>query len=118
LAGTWSFVAFPGVRPSLLTPGSIPDNRHDIVIFEDGSYRWGRWSGSVEGADGEFSMYLDRPLALRRRFDDYNAVVSLLLEGDELEVWLPDLGIDRDIDRGAAGEDIDDADMLFRRVSS
>jgi hypothetical protein len=33
-----------------------------------------------------------------------------------MQVWLPDLGQDRDVDFGDAVEDIDSPDMEFRRV--
>jgi hypothetical protein len=34
-----------------------------------------------------------------------------------LKIWLPDLGADRDIDVGNAGEDIDSPDLAFVRPS-
>jgi hypothetical protein len=33
-----------------------------------------------------------------------------------MQIWLPDLGQDRDVDFGDAVEDIDSPDMEFRRV--
>jgi len=33
-----------------------------------------------------------------------------------MQVWLPDLGQDRDVDFGAAVEHIDSPDMAFRKV--
>jgi len=45
--------------------------------------------------------------------------VGIAIVGVRLKVWLPDLGVDRDIDRGetvGTGQDADAPDMLFRRV--
>lgn len=58
-----------------------------------------------------------RPGELRRRFDAFNAYVGLLRVRNELRVWLPDLGVDRDIDLGHFVDDIDLPDMLFRRAT-
>jgi hypothetical protein len=57
-----------------------------------------------------------RPANLRRRFEEYNASVGIVIVHGEMQVWLPDLGQDRDIDVGQSQEDIDSPDMLFRRV--
>jgi hypothetical protein len=46
VVGTWEFAALTGVPPAELPPGSIPDNRRDLVIGNDGSFRWGTWFGT------------------------------------------------------------------------
>jgi hypothetical protein len=61
-------------------------------------------------------MFVTEPTPLRQWFDAYSAGIGLLLQGGELLVWLPDLGQDRDVDRGDAQEDIDSPDMAFRRA--
>jgi hypothetical protein len=61
-------------------------------------------------------MFVTRPANLRQRFEEYNASVGIVITGDEMQVWLPDLGQDRDIDVGQTQEDIDSPDMLFRRA--
>jgi hypothetical protein len=105
-----------GVPPSLLPDGALRDSRADIIIRGDGTFRWGRWTGYVEGSAGEFGMFVTRPANLRRRFAEYNASVGIVVVHDEMRVWLSDLGQDRDIDVGQAQEDIDSPDMLFRRL--
>lgn len=117
ISGTWEFETLTGVPPSLLPKGAVRDNRRDIVIREDGSFRWGHWAGSVERSGPEFFMFVTRPETLRRRFEDFDARVVLVRVRNTLKVWLPDLGQDRDIDYGQATEDIDSPDMLFRRAS-
>jgi hypothetical protein len=116
ITGTWRFASITGVAPELLPPGAVPDNRSDIVIRKDGSFRWGHWSGRVEGSGRSFALFATEPTPLRQRFDAYSAGIGLLLQGGELLVWLPDLGQDRDVDRGEAQEDIDSPDMAFRRA--
>jgi hypothetical protein len=116
IAGTWRFASITGVAPELLPRGAVPDNRSDIVIRKGGSFRWGHWSGRVEGSGRSFAMFVTEPTPLRQRFDAYSAGIGLLLQGGELLVWLPDLGQDRDVDRGDAQEDIDSPDMAFRRA--
>ena len=116
IAGTWRFASITGVAQELLPPGAVPDNRSDIVIRKDGSFRWGDWSGQVEGSGRSFTLFVTAPTPLRRRFDEYNAGIGLLLQGSALLIRLPDLGQDRDVDRGEAQEDIDSPDMAFRRV--
>lgn len=116
IAGTWRFASITGVAPELLPPGAVPDNRSDIVIRKDGSFRWGHWSGQVEGSGRSFALFVTAPTPLRQRFDEYSAGIGLLLQGSALLIWLPDLGQDRDVDRGEAQEDIDSPDMAFRRV--
>lgn len=116
IAGTWEFDALTGVPPAELPPGSVPDNRHDLVIDDDGSFRWGTWVGHVSGSNKEFALLVVRPAGLRQRFDEYRASVGISIVGRAMQIWLPDLGQDRDVDFGAAVEDIDSADMAFRRV--
>lgn len=116
IAGTWEFEALTGVPPAELPPGSVPDNRHDLVIDDDGSFRWGSWSGHVEATGTGFALYVERPERLGRRFMDYGASAGVTIDGDEMRIWLPDLGRDRDVDIGAAVEDIDSPDMAFRRA--
>ena len=116
VAGTWEFAALTGVPPAELPPGSVPDNRRDLVIRNDDSFRWGTWFGHVDGSGTEFDLFITRPAGLRQRFDDFGASVSISIVGQRMQVWLPDLGQDRDVDFGDAGEDIDSPDMEFRRV--
>jgi hypothetical protein len=116
IAGTWRFASITGVAPELLPRGAVPDNRSDIVIRKDGSFRWGHWSGRVEGSGRSFALFVTEPTPLRQRFDEYSAGIGLLLQEGALLIWLPDLGQDRDVDRGEAQEDIDSPDMAFRRV--
>ena len=40
IVGTWEFAALTGVPPAKLPHGSIPDDRRDLVIRNDGSFRW------------------------------------------------------------------------------
>jgi hypothetical protein len=117
IAGTWEFEALTGVPPAELPPGSIPDNRHDLLIEDDGSFRWGSWSGHVEATGAGFALYVERPDRLGQRFIDYGTSAGITIDGDEMRIWLPDLGRDRDVDIGAAVEDIDSPDMAFRRAS-
>jgi hypothetical protein len=116
IAGTWEFASLTGVPPSQLPEGALRDSRADIIIRGDGTFRWGRWTGYIEGSAGTFGMFVTRPANLRRRFEEYNASVGIVIEHDEMRVGLPDLGQDRDIDVGQTQEDIDSPDMLFRRV--
>jgi hypothetical protein len=116
IEGTWVFDALTGVRPSQLPPGSVPDNRHDIVIDETGSFHWGSWSGHVEGSGNDLKLFVEQPRELGRRFAEYQASVSAWIAGGRMKVWLPDLGQDRDVDFGTAVEDIDSPDMAFRRL--
>jgi hypothetical protein len=57
-----------------------------------------------------------QPTNLRQRLDDFGASVSISIVGNRMQIWLPDLGHDRDVDFGDAVEDIDPPDMEFRRV--
>jgi hypothetical protein len=116
IAGTWEFEALTGVPPAELPPGSVPDNRHDLVIDADGSFRWGSWSGYVDASGSGFALFVVRPARLGQDFVDYGASAGITIEGDEMRIWLPDLGRDRDVDIGAAVEDIDSPDMAFRKV--
>jgi hypothetical protein len=116
IVGTWEFAALTGVPPAELPPGSVPDNRRDLVIRNDGSFRWGTWFGHVDGSGTEFALFIARPADLRQRFDDFGASVSISIVGHRMQIWLPDLGQDRDVDFGDAVEDIDSPDMEFRRV--
>jgi hypothetical protein len=68
------------------------------------------------GLRSELHTVRHRADTLRQRFDEYSAGIGLLLQGSALLIWLPDLGQDRDVDRGEAQEDIDSPDMAFRRV--
>jgi hypothetical protein len=62
-------------------------------------------------------MFVRRPVRLSRRFDEYDAGVGVQLLDGMLRVWLPDLGQDRDLDRGEeVQDDVDSPDMKFRRV--
>jgi len=105
-----------GSGPGEPSAGCDPGQSGDIAIGDDGTFRWGVWSGHVEGSDREYVLFVRRPPRLSRRFDEYNAGVSVQLLDGVLRVWLPDLGIDRDLDRGEAHEDIDSPDMTFLRV--
>jgi hypothetical protein len=116
IVGTWEFAALTGVPPAELPPGSVPDNRRDLVIRNDGSFRWGTWLGHVDGSDPGSALLIARPTDLRQRFDDFGASVSISIVGNRMQIWLPDLGQDRDVDFGDAVEDIDSPDMEFRRV--
>jgi len=116
IVGIWRFKSITGVAPMNLPPGAVRDNRGDIVIGDDGTFRWGVWSGHVEGSDREYVLFVRRPPRLSRRFDEYHAGVSVQFLDGVLRVWLPDLGKDRDLDRGEAHEDIDSPDMTFLRV--
>ena len=116
IAGTWEFEALTGVPPAELPPGSVPDNRHDLVIDAGGSFRWGSWSGRVEAMGSDFALVVVRPQRLGQRFIDYGASAGITVVGDDMRIWLPDLGRDRDVDIGAAVEDIDSPDMAFRRA--
>lgn len=116
IAGTWEFGSLTGVPNAKLPPGSVPDNRHDLVIQEDGSFRWGSWSGHVDASESGFALYVVRPERLGRRFIDYGASAAITIDGNAMRIWLPDLGRDRDVDIGDAVDDIDSPDMAFRRV--
>lgn len=118
--GTWEFVSLTGVPLSLLPPGALRGPRDDIVIRADGSFRWGHWSGFVkfDVAGGKFGMFPTQPGKLQRRFEEYNAGVGISIVHGRMQVWLPDLGQDRDVDVGQSQEDIDSPDMLFRRAGS
>ena len=117
IVGIWRFDSITGVAPADLPPGAVRDNRRDIVIQDDGAFRWGAWSGRVEGSDREYVLFVKRPARLSRRFDEYDAGVRVQLLDGMLRVWLPDLGQDRDLDRGEeVQDDIDSPDMTFRRV--
>ena len=115
IVGTWEFASLTGVPPAELPPGSVPDNRRDLVIRNDGSFRWGTWFGRADGSGTEFDLFIARPAGLRQRFDDFGASLSISIVGHRMQIWLPDLGQDRDVDFGDAVEDIDSPDMEFRR---
>jgi hypothetical protein len=55
-------------------------------------------------------------MRLGQRFADYGASATITIVGDEMRIWLPDLGQDRDVDFGDAVEDIDSPDMAFRKA--
>ena len=114
--GTWEFAALTGVPSAELPPGSVPDDRRDLVIRNDGSFRWGTWFGHIDGSGTEFDLFIARPAGLRQRFDDFGASVSISIVGNRMQIRFPDLGEDRDVDFGDAVEDIDSPDMMFRRV--
>jgi hypothetical protein len=116
IVGRWRFLSLTGVPPDELPRRAVPDNRHDLLIAEDGTFRWGPWSGTVSGAGTRFAMDVTAPSSLARRFDDYGASIGLVRDAAELRIWLPDLGLDRDVDVGAAVEDIDSPDMAFTRA--
>ena len=116
VVGTWEFAALTGVPPAELPSGSVPDNRRDLVIRSDGSFRWGTWFGHVDGSGTEFDLFIARPAGLRQRFDDFGASVSISIVGHRMQIGLPDLGQDRDVDFGDAVDDFDSPDMEFRRV--
>ena len=116
VVGTWEFAALTGVPPAELPPGSVPDNRRDLVIRSDGSFRWGTWLGHVDGSGMEFDLSIARPAGLRQRFDDFGASESISIVGHRMRIGLPDLGQDRDVDFGDAVEDIDSPEMEFRRL--
>jgi hypothetical protein len=116
IEGTWEFVRLTGVPLSMLPEGALRGPRDDIVIRADGSFRWGSWEGFVQASAGTFGMFVTRPGTLRQRFDRYNASVGIVIVAGEMQIWLPDLGQDRDIDVGQAQEDIDSPDLLFRRA--
>jgi len=115
IVGRWRFAAITGVPPVELPRGALPDNRHDLVISRTGTFRWGRWSGIVRGAGTRFSLEVTAPAPLAQRFDDYGAAIGILRDGDGIQIWLPDLGQDRDVDIGSAVEDIDPPDVAFVR---
>jgi hypothetical protein len=62
-------------------------------------------------------LFVISPITLRRRLGVWNAYISIKIVGDAMRIWLPDLGADRDVDRGQAGDDIDSPDMIFTRES-
>jgi hypothetical protein len=117
VVGRWRFDAITGVPPDELPKDALRDNRNDLAIAEDGSFRWGGWTGTVTGAGTDFLLDITAPAALRERFDFYGAAIVILRDGRTLKIWLPDLGADRDIDKGSAGEDIDSPDLAFVRPS-
>lgn len=87
------------------------------MIAADGSFRWGGWTATVAGAGTDFLLDIAAPAALRERLNFYGAAIVVLRAGRTLKIWLPDLGADRDIDVGSAGEDIDSPDLAFVRPS-
>lgn len=117
IVGRWRFDAITGVPPDELPKQALRDNRNDLVIAADGSFRWGRWTGMVTGAGTDFLLDITAPTALRERFDFYGAAIVVLRDGRTLKIWLPDLGADRDVDVGSAGDDIDSPDLAFVRPS-
>jgi hypothetical protein len=76
----------------------------------------GTWFGHVDGSDPGSALLIAGPTDLRQRFDDFGASVSISIVGNRMQIWLPDLGQDRDVDVGDAVEDIDSPDMEFRQV--
>ena len=70
-----------GVPPAELPPGSVPDDRRDLVIRNDGSFRSGTWLGHVDGSDPGSTLLIARPTDLRQRFDDFGASVSISIVG-------------------------------------
>jgi hypothetical protein len=117
IVGRWRFDAITGVLPDELPKQALRDNRNDLVIAADGSFRWGGWTGMVTGAGTDFLLDITAPPALRERFDFYGAAIVVLRDGRTLKIWLPDLGADRDVDVGSAGDDIDSPDLAFVRPS-
>jgi hypothetical protein len=104
IVGTWEFAALTGVPPAKLPHGSIPDDRRDLVIRNDGSFRWGTWLGYVDGSDPGSALLIAGPTDLRQRFDDFGASVSTSIVGNRMQIWLLDLGQDRDVDVGDASK--------------
>jgi hypothetical protein len=117
IVGRWRFDAITGVPPDELPKQALRDNRNDLVIAADGSFHWGGWTGMVTGAGTDFLLDITAPTALRERFDFYGAAIVVLRDGRTLKIWLPDLGADRDVDVGSAGDDIDSPDLAFVRPS-
>jgi hypothetical protein len=117
IVGRWRFDAITGVSPDELPKDALRDNRDDLVIAADGLFRWGGWTGTVTGAGTDFLLDITAPTALRKRFDFSGAAIVVLRAGRTLKIWLPDLGTDRDVDMGSAGEDIDSPDLAFVRPS-
>jgi hypothetical protein len=99
-----------------LLDGNGSRDRHDLVIDADGSFRWGPWSGYIDAWSSEFALFVIRPERLGQDFADYGERAGITIEGDEMRIWLPDLGRDRDVDIGAAVEDIDSPDTAFRKI--
>jgi hypothetical protein len=116
IVGRWRFDRVTGVPPRELPPGAVPDNREDLVIALDGTFTWGAWSGTASGAAGRFALVVTDPPELAERFADYAASIVVVVGRDGMRIWLPDLGQDRDVDIGSAGEDIDAPDMAFEHA--
>jgi hypothetical protein len=68
----------------------------------------GTWFGHVDGPDPGSALFIARPADLRHRFDDFGANVSISIVGNRMQIWLPGLGQDGDVDFGDAVEDSDD----------
>jgi len=120
LAGTYRFVPRGVERTSPLPPGALRGPHDDLVIRGDGRFTWGAWTGSVEGSPGFLILLVTHPTrSLWRSFDRAGLSIGIAQHGRNLLLWLPDLGIDRDVDRGVAvgaGADIDPPDMLFHLI--
>ena len=120
IVGRYRFV--PGGAPHYnpLPAGALRGPHDDLVIRADGTFGWGRWSGSVSGSPASLTLLVEHPNRPTWRFFYGDRLpVGIAIDGVRLKVWLPDLGVDRDIDRGetvGTGQDDDAPDMLFRRV--
>lgn len=117
IIGTWQFEALTGVLPSDLPPGALPDNQHDLFVGQDATFKWGQWAGRIEGSRSQFKLFVTKPATLRNRFVDYGASINVVVADQHMRIWLPDLGQDRDVDRGEeVVDDNDSPDMAFRRT--
>lgn len=67
-------------------------------------------------SETSITLLVTRPTKLAWRFYGPSLPVGVRIVGHELQIFLPDLGADRDVDLGQAREDIDSPDMLFHRL--
>jgi hypothetical protein len=122
IAGTYRLVPRGAPHFTPLPAGALRGPHDDLLIRADGTFKWGTWSGSVSGSSASLTLLVQHPSRPTwRSFYGDRLPVGIAIDGDRLQVWLPDLGVDRDIDRGLAvgtGQDADAPDMLFRRVYS
>lgn len=115
IIGTWQFEALTGVPPSDLPPGALPDNQHDLFVGQDATFKWGQGAGRIEGSRSQFKLFVTKPTTIRNRFVDYGGSINVVVAGQHMRIWLPDLGQDRDVDRGEeVVDDNDSPDMAFR----